>query len=152
VVSCARISHAQVHHVGARLFGLALLFCKRAKTFQPAPPFPTNLLLRKIFAGALKTGGVLCAYFTRTSPPRRNATFCQPPAYLQVAMTLRSVAPFPTNLLLRKIFAGALKTGGVLCAYFTRTSPPNQNNPNPDEKSEFVLFFAKDFFGVKIPR
>ena len=25
-------------------------------------------------------------------------------------------------------------------------SPPNANNTNPDEKSEFVLFFAKDFF------
>ena len=95
-----------------------------AMTLRSVAPFPTNLLLRKIFAGALKTGGVLSASFTRTSPPRRNATFCQPPAYLQVAMTLRSVAPFPTNLLFHKIFAGALKTGGVLCAYFTRTSPP----------------------------
>ena len=67
------------------------------------------------------------------SPPRRIATFCQPPANMQVAMTLRSVAPFPTNLLLCKIFAGALKTGGVLCAYFTRTSPPDENNTNFDE-------------------
>ena len=61
--------------------------------------------------------------------PRRNATFCQPPAKMQVAMTLRSVAPFPTNLLLRKSFAGALKTCGVLCAYFTRTSPPQKRHP-----------------------
>ena len=59
-------------------------------------------------------------------PPRRNATFCQPPANMQVAMTLRSVAPFPTNLLLRKIFAGTLNIFGVLCAYFTRTSPPTR--------------------------
>lgn len=31
-------------------------------------------------------------------------------------------------------------------------TPPYANNTSPDEKSEFVLFFAKDFFGVKIPR
>ena len=29
-------------------------------------------------------------------------------------------------------------------------SAPNKNNTNPDEKSEFVLFFTRDYFGVKI--
>lgn len=29
-------------------------------------------------------------------------------------------------------------------------SAPNKNNTNPDEKSEFVLFFASDYFGIKI--
>lgn len=33
-----------------------------------------------------------------------------------------------------------------------RFRPPYANNTNPENKSEFVLFFAKDFFGVKIPR
>ena len=27
---------------------------------------------------------------------------------------------------------------------------PNKNNTNPDGKSEFVLFFTRDYFGVKI--
>ena len=30
-------------------------------------------------------------------------------------------------------------------------SAPNKNNTNPDGKSEFVLFFTRDYFGVKIP-
>ena len=42
----------------------------------------------------------------------------------------------------------ATKQGASLLTDF----PPYANNTNPDEKSEFVLFFAKDFFGVKIPR
>ena len=29
-----------------------------------------------------------------------------------------------------------------------RPPAPNQNNTNQDEKSKFVLFFARDFFGM----
>ena len=58
-------------------------------------------------------------------------------------MTLRSVAPFPTNLLFHKIFAGALKTSGVLCAYFTRTSPPRRSKAF--WSCSFVLQKSKDF-------
>ena len=39
-------------------------------TYEPALPFPKNLLLRKIFSGALIDFGVLGAFFTRKSPPK----------------------------------------------------------------------------------
>ena len=107
--------------------------------------FPQIFCCAKILREPWKRGGVLCAYFTRTSPPRRNATFCQPPANMQVAMTLRSVAPFPTNLLLRKIFAGALNIFGVLCAYFTRTSPPLFRQGAAYETQVFLQPMNSDF-------
>ena len=28
-------------------------------------------------------------------------------------------------------------------------SAPSKNNTNPDGKSEFVLFFTRDYFGIK---
>jgi len=48
----------------------------------------------------------------------------------------------------------------VLCARFLqmlraclslrlRSSAPTNNNTNPDGKSEFVLFFTREYFGVK---
>ena len=46
----------------------------------------------------------------------------------------------------------SLGDGEIGCAKQDLACPPYANNTNPDEKSEFVLFFAKDFFGVKIPR
>ena len=31
-------------------------------------------------------------------------------------------------------------------------SAPNKNNTNPRENLEFVLFFTRDYFGIKIKR
>ena len=31
-----------------------------------------------------------------------------------------------------------------------RFSAPNKNKTNPDGKSEFVLFFTRDYFGLRI--
>ena len=38
----------------------------------------------------------------------------------------------------------------ILKLYQNWLSFTNKNNTNPDGKSEFVLFFTRDYFGVKI--
>ena len=40
--------------------------------------------------------------------------------------------------------------GGNFIQVQVLLSAPNKNNTNPDGKSEFVLFFTRDYFGVKI--
>ena len=47
----------------------AVCYCKQHDR-QRASPFLKNLLLRKIFSGALIDFGVLGAFFTRKSPPK----------------------------------------------------------------------------------
>ena len=36
------------------------------------------------------------------------------------------------------------------CRVQVLSPAPNKNNTNPDGKSEFVLFFTREYFGVKI--
>ena len=70
--------------------------------------FPKNLLFHKIFSGALIIFGVLGAYFTRPSPPRRSTALRQQFAIAN-STTDSGLLLFPKNLLLRKIFSGALE-------------------------------------------
>ncbi|MBO6262813.1 MAG: recombinase family protein, partial [Clostridia bacterium] len=55
----------------------------------------------------------------RSTPPRRSKAFCQPSARSANGKTFQPAPPFPTNLLLRKSFAGALNIFGVLCVFHT---------------------------------
>lgn len=80
------------------------------------------------------------------SPPRRSKAFCQPSAQGANGKTFQPAPPFPTNLLLCKIFAGALKTSGVLGAYFTRTSPPPRRSTAI--RQQFVITNRKTVSGL----
>ena len=48
--------------------------------------------------------------------------------------------------------ADTLDLGSSAMSVWVQVPPatPNKNNTNPDGKSEFVLFFTRDYFGVKI--
>ena len=71
------------------------------------------------FCEAFKTGVQVSA-----SPPRRSTALRQQFATAN-STTDSGLLLFPKNLLLHKIFSGALIILGVLGAYFTRPSPPN---------------------------
>ncbi|MBO4989703.1 MAG: hypothetical protein J6D37_05165, partial [Clostridia bacterium] len=96
----------------------------------PAAPLPTNLLLRKTFAGALNFNTThfaqtdrflsVCCFLRRFllfpknflrnffgSPKRQQGAFSKD-CPLGQSFALTPAAPLPTNLLLRKTFAGAL--------------------------------------------
>ena len=46
-------------------------------------------------------------------------------------------------------FVTALKSLGLTAVSVqVRSRAPDQNNTNQDDKSRFVLFFARDFFGM----
>ncbi len=33
---------------------------------------------------------------------------------------------------------------------YVTNAPPLENNTNPDDKLEFVLFFSNEYFGIKV--
>ena len=43
-------------------------------------------------------------------------------------------------------------TGSDTVPVRVRPPAPNKNNTNPDGKSEFVLFFTRDYYGLIIKR
>ena len=62
------------------------------------------------------------------SPPRRSTALRQQFAIAN-STTDSGLLLFPKNLLLYKIFSGALIILGALGAYFTRPSPPTYKRP-----------------------
>ena len=82
------------------------------------------------------------------SPPRRSTALRQQFAIAN-STTDSGLLLFPKNLLLYKIFSGALIILGALGAYFTRPSPPK----NTAEKDTFsaVFFYPSRRLGISSP-
>ena len=77
--------------------------------------------------------------YVTLAPPRQSTALRQQFATAN-STTDSGLFLFPKNLLTSKICLGALIIFGVLGAYFTRRTPPNQNNPN-----HFLI--AREWFG-----
>jgi len=65
-----------------------------------------------------------------SAPPPRRSTALRQQFAIANSTTDSGLLLFPKNLLLCKIFSGALIILGVLGAYFTRPSPPRKNKAN----------------------
>ena len=54
-------------------------------------------------------------------------------------------------LVLMSAALGQLKCKRLIALHL-RSTAPNKNKTNLDENSKFVLFFTRDYFGLKIKR